>query len=230
MKVAIAVFAACALAGGPASAQSGTGGFANATFSAATIEDGTSPSIGTGIGYRFGRGIAVGVELTVVPTLKPEVPGAIAYPTPLSDSAVYSSTLSPIGSFELLPPPIVTIKRDGGHATFFMVQFRLDVPTGSSRFVPYLIAGGGSATITERYRQSYFPSACPLNALCPLIAQDLNRTYANTTSDFAMTIGGGVSRLIGAHLSLDGDARYIGVTGYRDLHIGRFGGGVTYRF
>jgi opacity protein-like surface antigen len=43
-------------------------------------------------------------------------------------------------------------------------------------------------------------------------------------------MGGGVSFAMGNRWSIDGDVRYVAIGGDRDLHIGRFGAGVTYRF
>jgi hypothetical protein len=43
-------------------------------------------------------------------------------------------------------------------------------------------------------------------------------------------LGGGVSFLTNDRWSFDVDARYVGIFGQRDAQIGRFGGGVTYRF
>jgi hypothetical protein len=54
-----------------------------------------------------------------------------------------------------------------------------------------------------------------------------------TTTDFTAAFGGGVSFLASHHRSFDVDdvdARYMAIFGPRDAHIGRYGGGITYRF
>ena len=45
-----------------------------------------------------------------------------------------------------------------------------------------------------------------------------------------MTLGGGVGVLVSDRWSMDADARYIGVAGERDIHTGRYGAGITFRF
>jgi hypothetical protein len=58
----------------PASAQTTNGGIASATVSAMSIGDSTSASIAGAIGYRFSPVLALGIELTSVPRLTPEIP------------------------------------------------------------------------------------------------------------------------------------------------------------
>jgi len=64
----------------------------------------------------------------------------------------------------------------------------------------------------------------------PPILTPRTESIPRTTTDFAATFGGGGSFLAGDHWSFDVDARYIGVFGERDAQIGRYGGGITYRF
>jgi hypothetical protein len=78
-------------------------------------------------------------------------------------------------------------------------------------FPPILLAGIGSPIILP----APFPES---------------ESLSRTTTDFAVSFGGGVSFLMNDHWSLDGDARYFGIFGRQDDQIGRYGGGITYRF
>ena len=51
-----------------------------------------------------------------------------------------------------------------------------------------------------------------------------------SSTDLALTLGGGVSVLVVDHVSVDVDLRYLRLIGPRDLNVGRFGIGASYRF
>jgi opacity protein-like surface antigen len=55
-------------------------------------------------------------------------------------------------------------------------------------------------------------------------------TIRRTTTDFAMTLGGGVGIRLSDRWTVDVDARYLGVAGERDIDTGRYGAGITFRF
>ncbi len=194
-------------------AQSGRGGFASVEGSAATIEDGTRAAFTAGIGYRVTPIVGICMELTFVPTIEAELPAVV----PLETSSVVGIPI---------PVPTLSFARDGGRATIFTADLRLDVPTRSSRVVPYLVGGAGVGSLTDRWRETIGYPIAIANVVIPTVTERLSRT----TNGFAVTLGGGISIRVGAHLSLDGDLRYIGLLGDRDLRIGRFGGGITYRF
>jgi len=208
----------------PASAQTTSGGLASATVSAVSIEDGASASLAGAIGYRFNAIVALGVELMFVPRVTPDVPGI-----PI-----------PLGAFELdgvaFPSPAITAGNDGGHATIFTTNLRLTIPTRSRRISPYLIGGAGVGTVTDNLHYTFIypplvltgPAGQPV--IFPPILPPRTESIARTTTDFAATFGGGVSFLTNDHWSFDADARYITIFGGRDAQIGRYGGGITYRF
>jgi opacity protein-like surface antigen len=56
------------------------------------------------------------------------------------------------------------------------------------------------------------------------------RTIMQSSTDLALTLGGGVSLLVTAHLSIDVDLRYARLIAHRDLDVGRLGVGLSYRF
>ena len=209
----------------PASAQATNGGIASATVSAVSIEDGASASIAGAIGYRFNPVVSLGVELMFVPRLTPDVPGI-----PI-----------PLGTFEFegisFPSPAITAGNEaGGHATIFTTNLRLTIPTRSRRLSPYLIGGAGVGTVTDNLQYTFiYPpfiltGAAVQPVIFPPILPPRAESITRTTTDFVATFGGGVSFLTNDHWSFDADARYITIFGGRDAQIGRYGGGITYRF
>jgi hypothetical protein len=226
VRTAFAVAAALSvLVAAPVSAQTNSGGIASAAVSAMSIEDGTRASIAGAIGYRFNPIVSLGVELTVVPSLTPDIP---EFPTPLS-ALSYVDGIS-------FPTPVITIESDGGHASIFTANLRLTIPTRSRRISPYLIAGAGVGTVTDKLRYTIVYPPIRLTApagatvIFPAPFPPQTESITNTTTDFAAAFGGGVGFLANDHWSFDVDARYIGIFGWRDLRIGRYGGGITYRF
>lgn len=229
--IAIACISSMALAT-PARAQGTQGGLATVTVGAAAIEDGTSAAVTAGIGYRFNRSIAVGVELTAVPTLQSTVP------EPQTIEYAVSTVLSGI----VLPTPLVRYEGDGGHATFFTGTMRLELPGAGRRMLPYLVGGAGVGSVTDRlritidYPPGYLATAAgPLGflatpGLTALTLPSIARSIPRKVTGFAMTLGGGVSFAINEHFSIDADARYAGILADRDVNSGRAGAGLSYRF
>ena len=223
LRVGVAA-AVALLVASSAPAQTSSGGVASVIVSAATIEDGTSASVAAAIGYRFNPVVTLGIELTFIPSVKPELP----------DIPV------PLGSFDFggisFPGPAITVDRDGGHATIFTTQLRLAIPTRSRRISPYLVGGGGVASVTDHLHYTIIYPPIILTGLAgqpvivPAPLPPRSESIARTTSDFAATFGGGISFLTTDHWAFDVDARYTGIFGNRDIHIGRYGGGITYRF
>jgi opacity protein-like surface antigen len=231
LRVTLAWLAGIALAW-PAAAQGTPGGFANIVVAAAAIEHDVSPAITAGIGYRFNRSVGVGVEVTAIPNLDPEV----------SQPDILRSAVGSLNGV-ILPSPLVRFTGDGGHATIFTANLRLELPRAGRRLVPYLVGGGGVGSLSDRFELTidyppvYFVNpvgsvGLPVSAVnLPLLARPaLVQPIRRTLTGFAMTFGGGVSFMVGEHFSIDGDARYMGILGTRDVNSGRAGGGVSYRF
>ena len=209
--------------GAPAAAQTTSGGIASATVSATEIGDGTSASIAGAMGYRFNPVVALGIEFMFVPNLTPDLPDL---PAPLS--------ALPVGSV-IYPSPVFTVGEDGGHATIFTTHLRLTIPTRSRRLSPFLVGGAGVASVTENFQYTITYPFIPLvgvggTVISSVFRPTLTESFVHTTTDFAATVGGGISFLTNGRWSFDVDARYIGIFGQRNAQIGRFGGGVTYRF
>jgi opacity protein-like surface antigen len=203
---------AMAVKAAPLEAQT-TGGFASIGAAATSVEDATRAALTAGMGYRFTSTVGVGMDLTFVPRIKPELPAIV----PLDAAAVAGIPV---------PVPTLAFTAERGRATLFTVNLRLEPPTHSTRVAPYMIGGGGYGSVTERWRETIAYPIAVTNVVIPTFIESFSRT----TSGFAVALGGGVSIAAGSHLSVDGDARYIGLLGDRELHIGRFGAGLTYRF
>jgi hypothetical protein len=211
----------------PVSAQPSSGGMAGVTVSAMTIEQDTTASIAASIGYRLNAIVALGIELTFVPSFESHVPD---FPTIL-DGAFNTAEgfgLSPL----IFPPPEFTVEAQGGRATIFTGNLRLAIPTPWPRMSPYLVGGAGVGNVRNEFQYTVtFPRGFqpgPGGAI--FVVPPITESIRLTTTDFAMTLGGGVSLLVLDRWSIDADVRYLGVVGDRDIHTGRYGGGLTFRF
>src|SRR4029453_12437108 len=73
--------------------------------------------------------------------------------------------------------------------------------------------------------------SCPTLPPVPLIfPPPVVQSISRTSTDFAVTIGGGVTIRTGPHLAFEVDVRYLGFLGRRDLNVGRYGAGISYVF
>jgi opacity protein-like surface antigen len=217
--------AAWLLIAAPVSAQTGGGGFAGVTVSALTVERDTTGSIAASIGYQLNPIVALGVELTFVPSFRPHVR---EFPSILNEGFAISGWLG--GA--IFPGPEISVEAEGGRATIFTATVRLTIPTRSARLSPFVVAGAGVGNVRDDllYRYEYRPFITPGFGGGTIVLPGLSESIRRTTTDFAMTFGGGVSVSVSDSWSIDGDVRYVGVAGDRDIHTGRYGGGITFRF
>lgn len=211
MRIGSAVLACAALAT-PMSAEADQGAVAGGVVAATTIESKTEASIAGAIGYRVNRFLGFGVEVTSVPVVKSD-------PTALRSSTVIDS----LGSAAVATSAAAsTASGSDGRAAVFTTNVRIEFPA-TARFIPYLIGGGGVANIKD----SFTVSAPPVVTV-PITIQAQPITQSSTS--LALTVGGGMSVLAAAHLSVDFDLRYLRLIASRDLNVGRFGVGFSYRF
>ena len=168
----------------PANAQQGA--TVGGVLAATSISSKTEASVAGAVGYRMNRSLGFGLELTSIPTLKPQ------------------------GGTD-------------GQATIFTANVRVELPAVTARLIPFVIGGGGVANIKETFEvQPAVPTGIPV--VIP------TQTVTQSSTDLALTAGGGVSLLVAAHLSIDADLRYLRLVADRDRNVGRFGVGVSYRF
>src|SRR5258705_344924 len=83
----------------------------------------------------------------------------------------------------------------------------------------------GVGTVTDTLQQTIvYPPIRLAGPSSPIVVfpvpPPVSQSIARTTTDFVATLGGGVSLLTGDHWAFDVDARYVGLLGSRDLHIG----------
>ena len=110
-----------------------------------------------------------------------------------------------------------------GRATIFTTNVRLEIPTMTARVIPYVVGGGGVANVKES-----FTITLPVPSGIPVVIPA--RPVTQSSTDMVLTLGGGVSMLVSAHLSIDVDLRYLRLVANRDRNVGRFGVGFSYRF
>lgn len=213
----------------PVVASADEGPIASVTVSGANIEAGTSIAVAGAVTYKFNSALGLGIELTSIPSLTPETPAVPQVRLERPSTSIF-------------PPPVITpIVRytgSGGRATIFTTNVRLEIPTTTTRVIPFVTAGGGLANVRDELElrvdfpeviiQSFgaVPSTAPLRPIRSSMSQKIRQS----TTDLALTLGGGASIRATEHLWFDADLRYFSLMGARDRNVGRFGGGVSYRF
>ncbi len=168
---------------------------------ATSLDAKTELSIAVGTRYQVSRHVGLGVEITAVPTLKPEAVALMISPP--------------------TPPPALVAGIDG-RATVFTTYLRVEIAP-SAGIVPYVIGGGGVANVKETFAVT---PAAPL--ALPIAMPQSSVTQSST--DLVLTAGGGVGVPVGGRVSLDIDVRYLRLMARRDRNVGRFGAGISYRF
>ena len=214
-----AALLASVIVAGSAWAAEGQGAIASGIVAATAVESSTKVSVTGAFGYRFNRAIGLEAEVTTVPTLRPDT-GALA------GSTTVVSSSGPVGVSFGTPSSAITAS--DGRATFFTTNFRVEIPTTVPRIIPYVVGGGGVANVKESFTFNVpVPRVTLPGVLIPPIPP---QQLSQSSTDLALTLGGGASVLAASHVSIDVDLRYFRLLGNRDLNVGRFGVGVSYRF
>ena len=186
------------------------GALVHGAVSAAIADGETSPAYSGGVTWRFNRAFGLGVELSHLPSLTSNLPG------------IYCC-----GRFD----------DQDTSATVFTTNIRLEVPTTSNRIIPFVVAGGGVAGVTQNYSVIYAAATLvdlsALRSLAPntiptILPGPMDVEYTNT--NMALTLGGGASFLVSNHFAIDADLGVLHIMGNDSRNIGRFGAGVSYRF
>ncbi len=202
IRVVVAGLALVALAQ-PMSADAGQEVIAGGVVAATTIESRTEMSGAAAVAFRVNRLASVGVEITSVPTLKPDVAA-------LDQSTLMASNGSASGT--------------SGRATIFTTNVRIEIPM-TTRIIPYVIAGGGVANVKESFTITV---PVPVPPGIPVVIPP--RPVTQSSTDLALMAGGGLGIFAPGHFSIDVAARYIRLIADRELNVGRFGIGLGYRF
>ena len=201
----------------PHVAHAQSGAIVNGAVGAFVSDNATDLEISGGIGYRFNRAIGFGIEFTHVPNL--DTNGQYAFSTLRICCGVTGGPHA------------------DGHATVFTTNVRVEVPTTMRRVLPFVVGGGGIASVTEKFPIIYYatPLASQLTGMgiaapVPDILPGPQQLVSNTTLAMALTLGGGASILLTDHLAVDGDLRVLKLLADTGRTIGRFQVGASYRF
>ena len=117
-----------------------------------------------------------------------------------------------------------TVSATDGQAIVFTTNVRIELRPVATRFIPYVVGGGGVASVKDNFTVT-LPVAVPG---IPVVIQPQAVTQSST--NLALTAGGGASIVMTDHVSVDVDVRYMRLIASRDLNVGRFGIGLRYRF
>src|SRR5713226_4046877 len=191
-----------------------SGAIANVGVGVAAADGSSDLAINGGVTYRFNRSLGFGIELTHMPSFDAGIARSFGAPT------------------------YIRVGDDAeGHATIFTTNMRVEIPTTLRRVIPFVVGGGGIASLTEPFPIYY---ATPLDLSTAANALGISspvpgilsrpQYLSNTTIAMALTLGGGASVLVTDHLAVDVDLRAVRLLGETGRSIGRFGVGASYRF
>jgi opacity protein-like surface antigen len=209
----------------PAAAQDRRSAFVGGSVSAANMESRTEIAYTGSFGYRFSRVVSFVIEATGVPSV--ESPFPTNTPVILAGATTTAST-----SVAIFPGP--TFSNLGGRIVMLTNTARIDIPTTSTRVTPFFSAGGGVANVRRTADFSYqlpvlLPVSPPGTPTLPIIRPFIQHITASST-DMALTLGGGAGVRVASSLWLDVDLRLFRLLGDDDRNLGRFGVGVRYAF
>jgi opacity protein-like surface antigen len=182
------------------------GALVNAAAVGINADGDISPGFSGGVAFRVNRALGFGVELTHIRS----------YPNDLV-RILYCCGFDD----------------EEGRATIFTTNVRLEIPTTSSRIIPFVVGGGGVAAVTQSYGLIYARLAADLGASLPATGLTILPGPSNievTSTNMALTLGGGASFLVTDHFAIDADLRVLHLQGDADRNLGRFALGVSYRF
>jgi opacity protein-like surface antigen len=223
MKLGV-IFVFASMVSLAAAAQDRSSAFVGGSVSAANTESRTEIAYTGAFGYRFSRVVSFVIEATAVPSAEPVFP---TNPVILSAGAPPPST-----SVAIFPGP--TYSNLGGRIVLLTNTARIDIPTTSTRVTPFFSAGGGVANVRRTADFSYqlpvpLPVPPPGTPTLPIIRPFIQHITASST-DMALTLGGGAGVRVASSLWLDVDLRLFRLLGDDDRNLGRFGVGVRYAF
>jgi len=221
MKLGV-IFVFASMVSLPAAAQDRSSAFVGGSVSAANMESRTEIAYTGSFGYRFSRVVSFVIEATGVPSVESPFPANM--PVILAGATTTAST-----SVAIFPGP--TFSNLGGRIVLLTNTARIDIPTTSTRVTPFFSAGGGVANVR---READFGYQVPLPVLppgtpLPIIRPFIQHITASST-DMALTLGGGAGVRVAKALWLDVDLRLFRLLGDDDRNLGRFGVGVRYAF
>jgi opacity protein-like surface antigen len=222
---ALAMMCVCALPAG-ALAQADRGATVSGSVSATNMESHTDVAFGGTFGYRFSRVFGMEIDVTAVPTFK----APFSNDLPIILNSASSSFAGSVTSFTRLGGFFYA--NAGGRVVIFTNNARVEIPTLSTRVMPYFVAGGGIASVRRTAEFTYpIPILIPASpSIVPPQLPTITQPVISSTTELALTLGGGVDVRVMKQLSVEVDLRLFRLLGYEDANLGRFGVGVRYRF
>jgi hypothetical protein len=201
-------------------AQDAAGAVVRAVVGTAALERTNGLDVRGTVGYRLNSAIGLEVEITSIPMLDPDLPQSAAS----TFGIVYTDA--------------------GGRAALFTTNVRLELPGASRRVIPFVVGGGGVANISTHYtisitrppvtvppgvfRSTLIESSLVSNTIAGPVAYP--QRVGGSPTGMVLNLGGGASFLVTDHLAIEADLRYGRILSDYDSNMGRFGGGVSYRF
>lgn len=174
---------------------------------------GTTVGVGASAGFRFDRHFGIELEGTYLDETggdDEEIPRILDLPAPL-----------------IFPPIRIRVSRQ---AVLFTSNVVAEFPTRGRRLMPYVLAGGGVASVERRFevRQDlppFIPLGGPVTDLFPRVSVTTFREGA-----VVLNAGAGLDVRIWEALWVAGDFRYLHLFTNEELDIARFGARISYRF
>jgi opacity protein-like surface antigen len=204
-----------------AAAQDRPAAFVGGSVSVANTDGRTESAFAGSFGYRFSRVVSFVMEATLVPNIHSDF--ADKYPVVLTTGASSGAVV------QIFPTPYYN--NPGGRIVLFTNAARIDIPTSSARLTPFFTAGGGIANTRRTadfiYPVPYLGQATPP---IPIDLRPITQHVTSTSTDLALTLGGGAGIRITSSFWLDVDLRIFRLMGQEDRNLGRFGAGARYTF
>lgn len=216
------------------------GAVVGATVAANSRQSATTLSFGGSAGFQLTPLFGIEIEAVAAPSaeLGDSDGGGGSYYS-LSDSGRFLSAgnggfLStggvPTSISVFLAPTIQSLEE---RTVFFTTNVRVRLPVGGARVTPFFVAGGGAAHVrrTADFVYPIFPG--PLDPRTPIAAPSLRTTterVVSVSTALALTMGGGFEVAVTRRFAISADLRYYRLLDAVDSNVGRFGGGVRYRF
>jgi hypothetical protein len=220
----------------PGAAQDARGASAGGSVSLTNMDSRTRLSFGGSFEYRFNRVAGLEVEVTSVPTAEVDLFDGVpmlASPSP-SPFAPFSRLLPPSisGILPTIFPPRLLEGRS--RAVIFTNNVRVHIPTTIDRVDPYVVAGGGIASVRRQIDFTLpifsIEDLGGLGLVTPLPIGGTDQIFSSSSTDLALTLGGGAAIRVASRMWIEGDMRLIRLFGSDDRNVGRFGVGLRYRF
>jgi opacity protein-like surface antigen len=234
-RVATAVLVLMLGVSSGASAVDERGAAVAADIAAFNMQSRTDLSFGAAFEYRFTEIIGLEIGATVVPTIKSAFP---------ADPVTIQDGLASTGTLQIFPGP--SYSNPGGRAVLFVNSVRVHIPTTAARIEPYFVAGGGIAMVRRTADLTFpigfattpigltatiSPIAAPIPIPIPIPPiRIVTQRVTSSTTDLALTLGGGLGVRVARQVSIDADLRLFRLLGNQDQNVGRFGVAVRYRF